>query len=217
MGWRSEKDSWESSPEECASLVDDKFSASFITRPLTSTDLTHDCLAEPLSHPEPGKKSDPRSLSYQDSDCPPRCRGFVPISRGCLGLSRLGRSSLAHDDLLGDVVSLNALDAQAKIRGMVFLARLCTNALVWKCKAHKRKTPEDDLGGKRKGRFLKVCRVKTVGLIAQGTPTGKVWSCGLRRRIDPLPADRGLEKTGTPVISEPRLPSFGVWEIGPGA
>ena len=109
------------------------------------------------------------------------------------------------------------LDAQAKIRGMVFLARLCTNALVWKCKAHKRKTPEDDLGGKRKGRFLKVCRVKTVGLIAQGTPTGKVWSCGLRRRIDPLPADRGLEKTGTPVISEPRLPSFGVWEIGPGA
>ena len=58
----------------------------------------------------------------------------------------------------------------------------------------KQETPKDDLGGKRKAVFVAVCRVKTVGLIVQGTPTDDAWSFGLRRRNDPLPANGGLEE-----------------------
>jgi len=37
-------------------------------------------------------------------------------------------------------------------------------------------------------------RVKVVGQTVQGIPTGDAWSFGLRRRIDPLPTNGGLEQ-----------------------
>ena len=58
----------------------------------------------------------------------------------------------------------------------------------------KQEPPEDDLGGKRKAVFFGVCWVKSVGQTVQGIPTGDSWSYGLRRRIDPLPTNGGLEQ-----------------------
>ena len=64
--------------------------------------------------------------------------------------------------------------------------------------SQKKKTPEDDLGGKRKAVSFWVCRVKTVGLIVQGTQPVKLGRMGFGGesiRYQPLV---GWIKTGTP-------------------
>src|SRR5208337_753111 len=56
------------------------------------------------------------------------------------------------------------------------------------------RTPQGSPRGETESRFLWVCRVKVVGQTVQGIPTGDAWSFGLRRRIDPLPTNGGLEQ-----------------------
>jgi len=63
-----------------------------------------------------------------------------------------------------------------------------------KARHQKREPPKDDLGGETESRFCGVCRVKIVGIIVRGIPTGEAWSSGRRRRIDPLPTNGGLEQ-----------------------
>ena len=45
-----------------------RFFVSSIARSLTTTDLIHDCQAEPLSHPEPGKRSEQGRCHIRDVD-----------------------------------------------------------------------------------------------------------------------------------------------------
>ena len=79
------------------------------------------------------------------------------------------------------------------------------------------RTPQGSPRGETESRFLWVCRVKVVGQTVQGTPTGDSWSYGLRRRIDPSPADRGLEEDHDALRYESLHRRFiEVWEIGPG-
>ena len=80
------------------------------------------------------------------------------------------------------------------------------------------RTPQGSPRGETESRFLWVCRVKAVGQTVQGIPTGDAWSYGLRRRIDPLPANGGLEEDQDALSCESlHRRFFEVWEIGLGA
>ena len=56
----------------------------------------------------------------------------------------------------------------------------------------EKRNPQGSPWGKRKAVFW-VCRVKTVGPTVGGIPILDAWPCGLRRRIDPSPAEGRLE------------------------
>ena len=78
--------------------VSDRFFVSSIARSLTTTGLIHDCQAEPLSHPEPGRRSGARSLSYQGSGYPPKCRWRSPL----IPLEWAGGVEPCHAAILSD-------------------------------------------------------------------------------------------------------------------
>jgi hypothetical protein len=65
---------------------------------------------------------------------------------GYAGSAKLGKPFEVSQRL-----TLGLLDFGGALCGS--LARLCANALVWAYMVHKQKTPEADLGGKRRGRF----------------------------------------------------------------
>lgn len=115
----------------------------------------------------------------------------------------------------------------------VGLFQMLSGNLTWarsQCQQHLRREswlinenpPRKTSRGNGKPFFRGVCRVETVGLIAQVIPTNDVRSSGLRRRIDPFPAIEGWSRTMTPgvvraCIAVYRGPGGSSWARLPGA